>query len=132
LFLDRVENQEFTAVTSTHILGEVVHRMMTIEAADRFGWPIQGIANRLRRHPAEVQQLVQPRQALDAINAAGVGVLIVTVSEVATATDISRQTGLLYGDALVAAVMHDHGLIQIASLDDDFDRVPGFTRYSPA
>jgi predicted nucleic acid-binding protein len=131
-FLDRVENQEITAVTSTHILGEVVHRMMTIEAADRFGWPIQGIANRLRRHPAEVQQLVRPRQALDEINAAGVGVLTVAIAEVGVATDISRQTGLLHGDALIVAVMRDHGLTQLASLDDDFDRVPGLTRFSPA
>ena len=57
VFLDRVEHQEITAITSTHILGEVVHRLMTIEASDRFGWPAQGIANRLRRHPLEVQQL---------------------------------------------------------------------------
>jgi predicted nucleic acid-binding protein len=131
-FLDRVENQEITAVTSTHVLGEVVHRMMTIEAADRFSWPIQGIANRLRRHPAEVQQLARPRQALDEINAAGVGVLAVTVPEVGLATDLSRQTGLLYGDALIVAVMRDHGLTHLASLDADFDRVPGLTRYSPA
>ena len=47
-FLDRIENQEITAVTSTHALGEVVHRMMTIEAVDRFSWPVQGIANRRR------------------------------------------------------------------------------------
>ncbi len=75
-FLDRVENQEITAVTSTHALGEVVHRIMTIEACDRFGWPVQGIANRLRRHPAEVQQLVRPRQALDEIDAARVSTLV--------------------------------------------------------
>jgi predicted nucleic acid-binding protein len=131
VFLDRVEQKEITAVTSTHILGEVVHRMMTIEAADRFGWPNQGIANRLRRHPAEVQQLVRPRQALDEINAAGVSVLVVSVPEVGLTTDVSRQTGLLYGDALVVAVMRDHGLTLLASLDADFDRVPGLTRYSP-
>jgi predicted nucleic acid-binding protein len=132
VFLDRVENQEITAVTSTHVLGEVIHRMMTIEASDRFGWPFRGIANRLRRHPAEVQQLVRPRQALDEINAAGAGILAVTVPEVGQATDISRQTGLLHGDALIVAVMRDHGLTQLASLDDDFDRVPGLTRYTPA
>ena len=132
VFLDRVENQEITAVTSTHVLGEVVHRMMTIEASDRFGWPVQGIANRLRRHPAEVQQLVRPRQALDEINAAGVGVLAVPAPEVGLATDVSRQTGLLYGDALIVAVMRDHGFTNLASLDADFDRVPGLTRYSPA
>jgi predicted nucleic acid-binding protein len=47
-FLNRIENQEIVGVTSTHVLGEVVHRMMTIEASDRFGWTVQGIANRLR------------------------------------------------------------------------------------
>src|SRR5436309_14844411 len=62
--LDRIENQEITGVVSTYVLGEVIHRLMTIEAMDRFGWPAQGIANRLRRHPAEVQQLVRPRQGL--------------------------------------------------------------------
>src|SRR5262249_5740095 len=132
LFLDRVENQEIRAVTSTHVLGEVVHRMMTIEAADRFGWPIQGIANRLRRHPVEVQQLVRPRQALDEINATSVRALPVTAPQVALAADVSRQTGLLYGDASIVAVMRDHGLTHLASLDADFDRVPGLTRYSPA
>jgi predicted nucleic acid-binding protein len=131
-FLDRIENQEILAVASIHVLGEVVHRMMTIEAADRFGWPIQGIANRLRRHPTEVQQLVRPRQALDEITAARVGVLAVAAPEVGLATDISRQTGLLYGDALIVAVMRDHQLTHLASLDADFDRVPGLTRYSPA
>ena len=131
LFLDRVENQEIAAVTSTHVLGEVVHRMMTIEASDRFGWPVQGIANRLRRHPAEVQQLVRPRQALDEIVASGVVALAVSFAHVSTATDISRQTGLLYGDALIAAIMKDQGLTQLAGLDGDFDRIPGLTRYSP-
>src|SRR5262249_52519898 len=105
LFLDRVENQEITAVTSTHVLGEVVHRIMTIEACDRFGWPIQGIANRLRRHPSEVQQLVQARRALDEISAAQVMVIPIAALLVSLATDLSRQTGLLYGDALIVAVM---------------------------
>ena len=131
-FLDRVENQEILAVTSTHVLGEVVHRMMTIEASDRFGWPVQGIANRLRRHPAEVQQLLRPRQALDEIAVARVTALAITPAHVSLATDLSRQTGLLYGDALIVAVMRDQGLTQLASLDADFDRVPGLTRYPPA
>jgi predicted nucleic acid-binding protein len=131
-FLDRAENQEITAVTSTYVLGEVVHRLMTIEASNRFGWPAQGIANRLRRHPAEVQQLALPRQGLDEIDAAGVRVLGIDPPLVPLATDLSRQTGLLYGDALTVAVMQRDGLTALASLDADFDRVPGITRYAPA
>ncbi|MGH7170205.1 MAG: type II toxin-antitoxin system VapC family toxin [Gemmataceae bacterium] len=131
-FLDRVENQELFAVTSTHVLGDVLHRMMTIEASDRFGWPVQGIANRLRRHPTEVQQLTRPRQTLDEINAAHVLALGIAPPLVSLASDVSRQTGLLYGDALIVALMRDQGLTQLASLDADFDRVPGLTRYAPS
>jgi predicted nucleic acid-binding protein len=105
VFLDRVENQEITGLTSTHVLGEVVHRIMTIEACDRFGWPIQGIANRLRRHPTDVQQLIRPRQALDEIAAARVVVVGIAPPQTSLATDITRQTGLLHGDALIVAVM---------------------------
>jgi predicted nucleic acid-binding protein len=130
-FLDRAEQQELTAITSTSVLGEVVHRIMTIEACDRFGWPIPGIANRLRRHPNEVQQLVRPRRALDELQAARVGFLAVNPPQVFLATDLSRQTGLLYGDAVIVAVMQTNGLSHLASLDADFDRVPGITRYAP-
>ncbi|MBV9121903.1 MAG: type II toxin-antitoxin system VapC family toxin [Planctomycetes bacterium] len=131
-FLNRCENQEIVLVTSTHVLGEVVHRLMTIEAVDRFGWPNQGIANRLRRHPAEVQQLTRPRQALDEISAARVVAVGIAPPQVSLATDLSRQTGLLHGDALIVAVMRDQGLTLLASLDADFDRVPGLTRYAPS
>jgi predicted nucleic acid-binding protein len=37
----------------------------------------------------------------------------------------------LTNDALIVVVMHDNGLTTLASLDADFDRVPGITRYAP-
>jgi hypothetical protein len=36
------------------------------------------------------------------------------------------------GDALIVAVMPGPGPTDLASNDDDFDRVPGITRYVPA
>jgi predicted nucleic acid-binding protein len=129
--LDRIDQQDIQGYTSSHVLSETAHRVMTLEACDRFGWPAQGIANRLRRHPNEVQQLLLPRRAVDEIQVARVTALPVTAQQVSQAVDISRQLGLLSADALIVAVMRDHGLTQIASLDADFDRVPGLTRYSP-
>jgi predicted nucleic acid-binding protein len=38
---------------------------------------------------------------------------------------------LLTNDALIVVLMQDHGLTALASLDADFDRVPGLTRYAP-
>ena len=130
--LDRIENKEISGFTSAHVLTEVVDRLMTIEACQRFGWPAQGIAQRLRKHPAEVQQLTRSRQALDEITLIGVDVLPIGKTHVSLGADISRQLGLLCGDALVVAVMQAHALTNLASKDADFDRVPGITRYGPA
>ena len=130
--LDRIENKELAGFTSSHVLAEVVHRLMTIEACRRFGWPAKGIARRLRKHPAEVQQLTQSRQAVDEITLIGIDVLSVGKKHVSHAPDISRQTGLLCGDALIISVMQDQGLTHLASRDPDFHRVPGITRYAPA
>src|SRR5947207_8702749 len=54
--LERIENKELPGYTSAHVLAEMAHRLMTIEAANRLSRPLAGMANWLRRHPAEVQQ----------------------------------------------------------------------------
>jgi predicted nucleic acid-binding protein len=89
------------------------------------------MANRLRRHPAEVRRLTAFRQAIERITQSRVQVLPVTVALVETAAAISQQTGLLINDALIVAVMQANGLSKVASHDADFDRVPGLTRYAP-
>jgi predicted nucleic acid-binding protein len=79
-----------------------------------------------------VKQLTRARQALDEIQSARINFLPINTAQVFTASDLTQQTGLLYGDALIVAVMRDHGIAQLASLDADFDGVPGLARYSPA
>jgi predicted nucleic acid-binding protein len=128
----RIELQEIAGFTSTHVLGEVAHRLMTFEAMRRFAWPAAGIAQRLRRHPGEVQQLMDFRQAVELVPRLGIQVLTVAPLLVATAAIISQQTGLLTNDALIVAVMQANGLTNLASNDADFDRVPGLTRYAPS
>jgi predicted nucleic acid-binding protein len=41
--VERVERQELTGITSTTVLSEVAHRLMTIEASHQFGRPFAGI-----------------------------------------------------------------------------------------
>jgi len=130
--LERFAVQELVGFTSAHVLSNVAHRIMTLEAVDRFGWPITGIARSLQRHPDQLRQLTRFRQAVDEVPAFGIHVLPVTVGIVSAAAAISQQYGLLSGDALVVAVMREHGLTHLASHDADFDRVPGLTRYAPA
>jgi predicted nucleic acid-binding protein len=130
--LSRIENKDLAGFTSAHVLTEVVHRLMTIEACQRFGWPAKGIARRLRRQPTEVQQLTRSRQAVDEITLIGLNLLPIDKSHMSVVPDISRQTGLLCGDAMVVAVMQVNGLTNLASNDTDFDRVSGINRYAPS
>jgi len=76
-FLERIENQVINGVTTTHIVSEVAHRLMTIEAMQTFGWKSAGIAVRLRNHPTEVQTLKRFRQAVQEIPRFGVQILTV-------------------------------------------------------
>lgn len=128
----RIENGELQASTSSLILADVTHRVMTLEAASLFNRPMQGMAGWLKQRPNEVQQLSRYRSVIDDLSLIGVQVLPVTGPQVSLAADVSRQLGLLTDDALVVIVMRHHGLIALASHDADFDRVPGLTRYAPA
>src|SRR5262249_47965731 len=130
--LERIARQEILGFTWTHVLSDVAHRVMTMEAMLRLGWPAKGIAQRLRQHPADIQKLVQFRRAFDEVPPFGIQVLPISFPMVSDAARFSQQLGLLSGDTLIVAVMQAHGLTKLASHDADFDRVPGLTRYSPA
>jgi predicted nucleic acid-binding protein len=130
-FLERIENQEISGITATHIVSEVAHRLMTIEAMQAFGWKSAGIALRLRNHPAQVQTLKRFRQAVQEIPLFRIRILTIDPSWLDPAADISQQTGLLHNDALLIAVTRVHALANLASADPDFDRVPGIARFGP-
>src|ERR1700682_2706312 len=65
--LQRIENQDIQGITSTHVLTDMAHRIMTIEAMGTFAWPVAGIAQRLRKHPSQVQQLAGYNHAVDRV-----------------------------------------------------------------
>jgi predicted nucleic acid-binding protein len=128
--LTRLQNQELQAYTSTHVLSEAAHHLMTLEAATQFGWRSK-VVQRLKQQPANVQQLTKFRQAVELVPQFGIQVLTIAPSLIAVGAGISQQTGLLTNDALLIAVMQAHGLTNLASADTDFDRVPGITRFAP-
>jgi predicted nucleic acid-binding protein len=130
--LQRIENGELSGYVAAAGVSDMAHRLMAMEAGTLFGWPNQGIARRLRSHPTQVQQLALYRQAIDDLALFGLQILPIDGSLVSLAADVTRQYGLLSGDALVVTVMRAHNLTLLASHDADFDRVPGITRYSPA
>jgi predicted nucleic acid-binding protein len=127
----RVENGDVAGFTSTPVLSELAHRLMTSEASSLFGWTTK-IVDRLKHDPAAVGKLSRFRQAIAKVPQLGIRVLTIPEGLVETAAGVSQSTGLLSNDALIIAVMQANGLTNLASHDADFDRVPGLTRYAPA
>ena len=126
----RVGNGEILAFTSTHVLSEVAHHLMTLEASALFGWTSK-VVGHLKQQPSALQKLTNFRRAIENTPQLNIQVLTVPTGLIATAAAISQQCGLLSNDALIVALMQANGLNQLASNDADFDRVPGLTRYSP-
>lgn len=129
--LGRVAKGELAAVTSTHVLSETAHHLMTLEAATQFGWTSK-VVNRLKQQPARIAQLTNFRRSIESIAQLPIRVLTIQRDWIAGAAALSQQHGLLSNDALIVAVMQAHGLTHLASNDPDFDRVPGIVRYAPA
>jgi predicted nucleic acid-binding protein len=128
--LVQIKSQKIAGFTSTHVISEMAHRLMTLEAMKAHGWPAAGIAQRLRNNPAVVQKLAAFRQAVQEIPGFGVQVLTIPPDLLDAAAAVSQTTGLLTNDGLIVAVMQANGLTNLASHDADFDRVPGITRYA--
>jgi predicted nucleic acid-binding protein len=132
MLMERIgKYQDCFAYTSTHVLSQLSHQLMVLEATQVFGWPLAGITRRLQRHPAEVRKLTRFRQALDEIPRLGIEVLALDRHLVPLGASLSQLHGLLTNDGLVLASMQDETIIHLASHDVDFDRVPGIKRYAP-
>jgi predicted nucleic acid-binding protein len=131
-FIERIERRDIEGFTSSNLLGEVAHRLMVIEAGALPGWAGKKTMNRLKQQPAIVQRLSLFQSAIDAVLKSRIKVLAIPGLLVSAAATLSKQHGLLTNDALILAMMEQHGFTHLSSHDADFDRVPEITRYSPA
>ena len=86
----RIETGEIAGHTSTAVLSELAHRLMTLEAMMRFGWTSK-VVDRLKRNPSSVGQLSRFRQAVARIPQLQIRVLTIPVGLVEAAADISQQ-----------------------------------------
>lgn len=129
--MERIQAGDLLGWTSTQAMTDLAHRLMVLEAVNKLGWAVAGMVRRFRDHPAEVRKLTLFRTAVRELSESPVRLVCVTPDLVVKATAVSQETGLLTGDALIVAIMRQHGLSNIASHDADFDAVPDITRYAP-
>jgi predicted nucleic acid-binding protein len=129
--IERIGRRELMGFTSGHVVAEMAHRLMSVEACQLYNWPFPGIVGRMRKNLSQMQALLKCRDAIQEIPKYGIQVLPLLADHLDAAAALIQQIGLLVNDALIVAVMQAHGLINIASHDADFDRVPGISRFAP-
>jgi|SRR5579859_3424134 len=129
--LQKISNEEITGVTSYHVVGEVTHKLMLAECI-AIGAPGTDKARRhLEEHPDIVKSLTHYWAGTK--NVLEMNLLFLSVDEgiIRSAQPIRQHFGLLNNDSLIASCMNYLGLSFIASNDDDFDAVSGFSVFKP-
>lgn len=130
-FLERCERGELWGVTAVHILLEVLHRLMMIEAVTKKLVTPGNVAKKLRTRPNVVKQLADYQTQTETILEMGIELVGLTSDALRISHPYRRRGGLLVNDSLIAAVMEAEGILYLATADPDFTRVEGLLVHSP-
>lgn len=130
-FLARCERGELTGVMGAHVLAEVAHRLMTIEAVRRGLVPPGNVAAKLRAQPGLVRALSTYQADVDTLLTIGIEVLPLDTDVLAASAVFRREHGLLVNDSLTLAQLRRGRIETLASSDREFTRVPGIRIYLP-
>ena len=130
-FLLRVEERDVEAFTSTIILSEVLHRLMIVEAIEKYELPLRGIVRYLKEHPDIVMTLEKYSIAPEKIYQMNVAILAVTLQDFLGSRGIRDSYGLLTNDSTSVSIMERFGITDIATNDSDFERVSGVRIWKP-
>lgn len=130
-FLQRCATAELHGVTSVHILLEVWHRLMVIEAVRKELVPQVRAVQRLMRLPHLVRQLSEHTQQLTNIFSMGLRILSVDPAVVIESQNMQKRCGLLTNDSVSLRLMEQERISIIATADRDFARLKTITVWRP-
>jgi predicted nucleic acid-binding protein len=130
-FLQRCEARQVAAFTGVHIVLEVIHRLMMLEALQKGlitgGQP----ARKLKEQPEIIKALQAYNQSVQQIPRLHIRVRAITSAVVRASEAIRVQEGLMTNDSVTVTLMRQLGLTAIATADADFNNISGLQVYQP-
>ncbi len=130
-FLRRCERGDVAGITGVHVLLELVHRLMMVEAVVKGLVSPGNVARKLREHPDLVQTLSQAEDQAEVVTRMGIGILPVDAGALSLSRGIRTSYRMMVNDSVTAALARREGIEAVATSDRDFLRVPGLRVYSP-
>jgi predicted nucleic acid-binding protein len=131
VLLERCESGEVAGVTTTVVLAEVAHRLMTIEAVASGLVSGKDVVKKLRARPDLVSRLTVYQEQVERIPLMGIDVIPLDLATILRSADVRSRYGLLVNDSLVIAAARGAELEILASADADFGRVEDLRLYRP-
>jgi predicted nucleic acid-binding protein len=131
LFLKRCEEGELTGVIGMNILIEVLHRLMMIEAITKGFVKPGDVVKKLKKKPDIVKKLTDYQTNTLSIIDIGIELLPLSEDAIKSSLQFRKKYGLLVNDSLTSAMMDLEGIVNLATMDKDFERVEEFRVYSP-
>jgi predicted nucleic acid-binding protein len=133
-FLERCERGEVVGVTGVHLLLEVLHRLMMIEAVVGGLVTPGDVARKLRERPEVVRRLHRYQEQVELILGMGIEVLPLEAGLIELSRPYREEHGLLVNDSLTLALVEGLGLEGLATADEGLlrlgDELP-FHFYAP-
>jgi predicted nucleic acid-binding protein len=128
-FLRRVASQEIVAVTSVVVVSEVFHRALIAETCEALNVTYSAALRCLKDDPSIFHRLFKCYEAADEFSRLCDQVLMLDQEILTQALQLSKEYGLLVSDATHVALMAAHGLVNVASFDQDLKRAPSLKLY---
>jgi predicted nucleic acid-binding protein len=130
-FLQRCESKQVDAFTGVHILLEVTHRLMVLEALHKGLITAGQPARKLKEQPAIIKSLQEYNRSVQQIPRMGIRVRPLTSALVRASEAVRVQEGLMTNDSVTVALMRTMGLTDVATFDADLDNVLQLRVYQP-
>ncbi len=130
-FLERCEARRVEAFIGVHILLEVTHRLMILEALNKGLISSGQPARKLKERPHIVKALSDYNRSVQQIPRLGVRIKALTPSIMRESEAVRAQSGLLTNDSVTVVLMRKLGLTNIATHDSDLKNVSGLVVYQP-
>lgn len=130
--LTQVENGNFSGFVPTIVIQEVLHRLMITEVQKNTG--IHGITE-IRKHiqsdPDIIRSLSYCFEAVERIPEMGFRLIGDSPEIIHGSIEMTKKYSLFAKDAVIVSSASTYGILTIASIDRDFERVPWLKIYRP-
>ena len=129
--INRCEYRDLSGVTGIHVLLEVAHRLMMLEAVAKNLVSSGNVPSKLRSRPELIRQLTESSSWVYMIQNSNITVLESGLPTLESSLHWRQRYGLLVNDSVSAALMDEHDINTIATNDRDFERIEGLSVHTP-